>query len=84
VISRRDRDFKKLFALLPAHVQEQAVKAFLLWQANPWHPSLDFKPHNAPYWSVRVSRDYRAVGARDGDTIIWTWIGTHGTYDKKF
>ena len=28
-------------------------------------------------WSVRVSRDFRAVGKQTGDTIEWAWIGTH-------
>jgi hypothetical protein len=36
------------------------------------------------YWSVRVSRDIRAVGKRAGDTIEWAWIGTHNDFDKLF
>ena len=36
------------------------------------------------YWSVRVSRDIRAVGQRSGDTVEWAWIGTHNEFDKLF
>jgi hypothetical protein len=25
---------------------------------------------------------YRAVGARDGGTVIWFWIGSHADYDN--
>jgi hypothetical protein len=35
-------------------------------------------------WSVRVTRDYRAVGIIDGDTIIWHWIGSHEEFDRTF
>jgi hypothetical protein len=51
-----------------------------LWRANPGHPSLSFKRiHQAdPVYSLRVSRDYRALG----DTVTWFWIGSHADYDK--
>jgi len=32
-------------------------------------------------WSVRISTDYRALGFRDGDVIVWFWIGSHADYD---
>ena len=37
-------------------------------------------------WSVRVTRDYRAVGRMDmeDDSIVWYWIGSHTQFDKKF
>ena len=82
--SYRDRDFMKLFERLPARVQQTALKSFLLWKDNPWHPSLDFKPHQEPDWSVRVGAHHRAVGARHGDEIVWHWIGTHEAYNKLF
>jgi hypothetical protein len=34
-----------------------------------------------PIYSVRVGLDYRALGLRDGNTIIWFWIGPHAEYD---
>jgi len=82
--SFRSRKFHKQFALLPLNIQELARKNYLLWQANPSHPSLEFKPLNDPDWSVRVGDHYRVVGARDGDTILWYWIGSHEAYNKLF
>jgi len=84
VKSRRDKDFRKLFDQLPAHIQELAVRNFMLWKDNPWHPSLDFKPHQEPDWSVRIGAHYRAVGARNGNEILWYWISTHEAYNKLF
>jgi hypothetical protein len=31
---------------------------------------------------VRVGLNYRAVGVRDGQDVIWFWIGSHAEYDK--
>jgi hypothetical protein len=86
VKSFRSAQFKKLFSLLPADVQREAIEAFHLWQQNPQHPGLHFKslqghPH---YWSVRIGIGYRAVSERNGDTIVWFWIGTQQDFGKTF
>ena len=76
--------FRKAFAELPANVQKQARQAYRLFIENPYHPSLHFKPIHPtrPIYSVRIRLDYRAVGVRDGDDIIWYWVGSHAEYDK--
>jgi len=82
--SRSTRRFRQLFAALPAHVQRQAQQAYRLFRQNPSHPGLRFKQVHAdpPTYSVRVGIGYRAVGALDGDTAVWFWIGSHADYDK--
>lgn len=35
-------------------------------------------------WSVRINEQYRAVGARQGDTVVWVGIGSHNDFDKLF
>lgn len=82
--SRTTRRFRELLAVLPAHVRRQAQEAYRLFQSNPAHPGLHFKQVHAdpPIYSARVGIGYRAVGALDGDTIIWFWIGSHADYDK--
>ena len=47
----------------------------------PTHPSLQFKRIGA-LWSVRVGRDYRALGKESDQHIVWFWIGSHSDYDK--
>jgi len=76
--------FRKAFAELPADVRKQARQAYQLFIENPHHPSLRFKsiPPTRPIFSVRIGLNYRAVGIREGDDIIWYWIGSHAEYDK--
>jgi len=82
--SRANSAFRKLLADLPRNVREQAVAAYLLFRANPWHPSLHYKrvhPTRA-IMSVRVGGDYRAVGIqREPGAILWFWIGPHEQYE---
>jgi hypothetical protein len=81
--SRTTRRFRELLAALPSHVQRQAREAYRLFQANSSHPGLRFKQVNAnpPIYSARVGIGYRAVGVKDGDTVVWFWIGSHADYD---
>ncbi len=82
--SRTTRSFRELFASLPAHVQRQARQAYRLFRDNPMHPGLHFKQVHAqpPTYSARVGISYRAVGAQEGDLMIWYWIGSHADYDR--
>lgn len=82
--SRTTRRFRQLFAALPAHVQRQARDAYRLFRQNPSHPGLHFKQvhPDPPVYSARVGISYRALGVRDGDTIVWFRIGSHAEYDQ--
>ena len=33
--------------------------------------------------SVRIDRNYRALGYIENDTVYWYWIGKHDDYDRK-
>jgi hypothetical protein len=83
VKSHTTERFRHAFENLPKDVQEQARRAYSLFERDIHHPSLRFKQvHSArPIYSVRINVDYRALGVRDGDTIIWFWIGSHADYD---
>jgi hypothetical protein len=52
--------------------------------ANPFHPSLGFKQVHPTklIYSVRITRYYRALGVKEGDTIVWFWIGSHEQYER--
>lgn len=79
-----DNRFWRAYNKLPADVQKQADAAYLIWLKNPFHPSLRFKrvDDQDPIFSARIGRSHRALGWRDGDTIIWFWIGGHDEYDR--
>jgi mRNA-degrading endonuclease RelE of RelBE toxin-antitoxin system len=82
--SRTTRRFRDLLAALPSRVRAQAKDAFKLFCQDPSHPGLHFKKvhPDPPTYSARVGIGYRAVGAMDGDTVVWFWIGSHADYDK--
>lgn len=81
--SRTTRRFREMFSILPAQVQRQAREAYRLFRQDSTHPGLHFKQvhANPPIYSARVGISDRAVGARDGNTIVWYWIGSHAAYD---
>ncbi len=76
--------FRAMFRQLPVHVQQQTRDAYMLFRQNPQHPSLRWKRVHPtkPIYSARVGRGYRAVGIREGDEVIWFWIGSHAAYDQ--
>lgn len=37
---------------------------------------------NRSIYSARVGLGYRALAVRDGDDVVWFWIGTHADYDQ--
>jgi len=77
--------FKKFFSKLPLEIQNIAKNKFKLWIENPFHISLHFKCVNASenIWSIRINKNYRAIGIKYDSTIIWYWIGNHKNYEKK-
>ena len=76
--------FRKAFALLPLRIQQQARQAYRIFVQNPYDPRLHFRQvhPSRPIFSVRINEDYCAVGVRDGQDIVWFWIGGHEEYDK--
>jgi hypothetical protein len=84
VISKATAKFWKCYRALPIDIRRQAKEAYALFQHDPWYPSLRFKRvHSSlPVYSVRVSKDYRAVGILKEERVVWFWIGSHSEYDK--
>ena len=78
--------FWRAHAGLDDRARQAARRAYAQFARDPGHPSLRFKKLGGygHIWSVRVNEQYRAVGERSGDTIIWVWIGTHNDFDKLF
>ena len=81
MIHKNTSRFWECFDNLPKNIQDSAKENFELLKKNPKHPSLHLKPVGK-FWSVRISRNYRSLGFKDGDDIIWVWIGNHDEYKK--
>ena len=84
--STATRSFWKLYHALPESVRREAREAFRLFRDAPAHPGLSLERlrNHTEYWSVRVTRDYRVVGRKHKQTMIWFWIGSHSEFDRKF
>lgn len=74
-------DFWEAYHALPHRIRRLADRNYALLKRDPTHPSLQLKPV-AGYWAVRVGLHYRALSMRDGDDLIWFWIGSHAAYDN--
>ncbi|MGM0664699.1 MAG: hypothetical protein ACQET7_11010 [Thermodesulfobacteriota bacterium] len=84
MISRTTEGFWKYYRHLPAEIKKQARKAYVRFSDNPYSPSLHFKRIHStrPIFSVRITKNYRAIGIQKQSGIIWFWIGSHADYDK--
>ena len=82
MISKTHEDFWAGFGVLPKAIQKLAREKFHLWQEEPFNPSLQFKELLQDVWSARINQNYRTLGRRSGNLIVWFWIGTHAEYDQ--
>ena len=73
-------EFWQAYENLPEAIRHLADRNFDRLKSDPQHPSLRFKPAGR-LWSARVGLHYRALGVRDGDDLVWFWIGSHAEYD---
>ena len=82
--SRTTSKFWKAYNRLDEQTKEQARASYKLFEADPQHPSLQFKKVHAkkPIYSARINVDYRAVGILEESEIIRFWIGPHNDYEK--
>lgn len=77
-IHKTTRRFWANYRSLPARVQRLADKQFQQLKENLNYPSLNFKKlEGYDYWSVRVTREYRAVAFEDEEGFVWFAIGKH-------
>jgi len=76
--------FRHAYAKLPEHIQERARKTYSIWKKDMNYPALQFKQIHStkPVYSIRITLSYRAIGVKEGNTLIWFWIGSHSEYNK--
>jgi len=86
VKSQTRPSFWRAYARLSRPNRLSARRAYAAFAKNPDHPSLRFKKLGGydHIWSVRINEQYRAIGERQGDVMVWVWIGTHNEFDNLF
>lgn len=84
MISHINDDFRECFARLPEEIKKKTKIAFQQFSEDPYYPSLHFKQvhQTKPVFSVRVTDYYRVVGLREGDAMLWYWVGPHSEYER--
>ena len=67
---------------LSEQIRDEAKESYVLWCKDSTAKSLYFKPvpNKAGWWSVRATKSHRAVGIKDGEDIVWFFIGNHDDY----
>jgi hypothetical protein len=75
--------FWKCYRELPEGIRKEAKKAYRQFKKDPYYPGLRFKRIHStrPIFSLRITKDYRALGLQQDSNIIWFWIGSHSDYD---
>jgi len=73
--------FRNLYGALPPEIQRLAAAKYQLFQQNPFHASLEFRP-KGKVWTVAVGRSYRAIARRSENDLHWVWIGSHEAYNE--
>ncbi|MGH9872628.1 MAG: hypothetical protein ACRD9S_09195 [Pyrinomonadaceae bacterium] len=73
--------FWRAYRTLTPEIQSQARKTYQLWKSNPRHPSLHFE-RKGDFWSVRITRGWRALAREYEGTFYWFWIGSHDDYQR--
>ena len=76
--------FWKCYNKLPEYIKKEARKCYKLFINDPFYPSLHYKKIHStrPIYSLRITKDYRAIGIQQNDEMIWFWIGSHSDYDN--
>ncbi|MGA9453506.1 MAG: hypothetical protein WBW41_19440 [Verrucomicrobiia bacterium] len=84
--SRGTTDFWRLYHALSPKIRQAAQEAFRKFLENPAHPSLQLERLRSDEraWSVRITRNYRAVARRYDNDWLWFWIGSHEEFDGRF
>jgi len=84
MISHINARFRKSFQQLPNNIKEKSKKSYKQWKKDPFHPSLEFKRVHPTIdvYSVRIGLNWRALGIRKKEIIVWFWIGSHEDYNK--
>jgi len=70
--SRITRRFRRALSRLPEPIKGRAREAYRWPVENPNHPGLRLKRIYSmePIYSIRVTKDYRALGLQKDDTMI--------------
>jgi len=74
------KKFDKQFEKLPKKTKKSFFEKMIVFQADPFHPSLNNHSVHYPYdecRSISITGDIRALYETIGDTALFVRIGSH-------
>jgi hypothetical protein len=82
--SKTTKRFWQCYEKLPENIKKQAKDSYKIFQINPYYPGLRFKQIHStrPIFSIRITKNYRAIGVIQRNAIIWFWVGSHADYER--
>lgn len=83
MISEITNSFREDYGKLSSEIKTHIKRTYKLWIKNPQHPSLRFKRIHSTesIWSVRVGLNYRVVGIKHDNKMLWFFVGAHAEYE---
>ncbi len=76
--------FKENYQRLPPSIQERFDEKFLLFAANPRHPSLNTHRYKTEsnVWEADITKRYRFTFSIEKESILFGNIGPHTIIDR--
>ena len=75
-------EFQRFCRKLPKNVRKCVPRKFEMLQRDPRYPSLCLSKVGT-FWSIKISKQYRALAVKDNGTLFWEWIGLHDEYVRR-
>jgi len=76
--------FEKKFEKLPKDIQKMATRKIILFEDNPYHPSLNTHKLKGPlfgYWSFYINKNYRVLFRfLKNNEVVYYDLDTHDIY----
>ncbi|MFQ5559708.1 MAG: hypothetical protein ACE5FU_03860 [Nitrospinota bacterium] len=84
MISHTNSSFWKAYEKLSPLMKAKAREVYLLGEKNSGHNSLQFRQVHPekPVYSVRIEKNHRVLGIRNGEYMIWFWIGSNDQFNE--
>ena len=84
MISHASERFWKSYQKLPFQLKSKAREVYVLGKKNSSHKILHFKQIHSDkqIFSVRITMNYRVLGVRNDEFMVWFWIGSQDDFNK--
>jgi len=81
MVSKVTGGFRDSLRHAPADIRKAAIDSYRMFRADPLNRRLGFSKVQGNIWRAEIKdTGWRVIGLRQGDTIIWDFLGDHSKY----